>query len=131
MKPPYAAMVDRIDHQVMERDKSITIEECGYDEQGTPVIYLTKKMPLHNIQGEVSGVLGLSMDITQRKQAEEKLHVARLQAQDKSRKKSDFIRSLSHDLRTPFSGILGFAQYLQDNEVDPSKHEKLGYIIKS
>jgi len=52
-------------------------------------------------------------DITDRKQAEEALRIARDQALEASRAKSQLLSKVSHELRTPLGGIIGYAELLQ------------------
>ena len=64
------------------------------------------------IQHKVA-VYGVVADITKRKQYEEALAVARDQALEASRLKSQLLANVSHDLRTPLTTIIGYAQLLE------------------
>jgi PAS domain S-box-containing protein len=55
----------------------INKEELSVDPDGTQRWLLTTKVPLRNPQGMITGIVGISHDITERKQTEEKLAVER------------------------------------------------------
>ncbi len=60
------------DRQVIESGRSkLLIEEPQTTPEGKAIVLLTSKVPLRGPQGEVVGVLGTYMDITERKRAQE------------------------------------------------------------
>ena len=62
------------DRQVMETDQpKLNYEEPQIRPDGSQAWLMTSKMPLHDQDGRVTGVLGVYEDITERKQAEEAL----------------------------------------------------------
>jgi len=64
---------------------------------------------------KVIGFQALARDITAIKEAHEALRIARDQALEASRAKSQLLSKVSHELRTPLGGILGYAELLHDN----------------
>jgi PAS domain S-box-containing protein len=62
------------DRQVIESGSSkLHVEEPQTTPDGNTITLLTSKVPLRSSKGEVIGILGTYMDITQRKQTEEEL----------------------------------------------------------
>lgn len=66
-------------------------------------------------QGDVSGLVSVVTDITDRKKFEEDLLVAKQAAETASMAKDEFIANISHEIRTPITAILGFAGVLLEN----------------
>ncbi len=61
--------------------------------------------------------LTIGLDITDRKQREQALEVAKEEAEEASRLKSAMLANMSHEIRTPLTSILGFAEAIGE-EVD-------------
>lgn len=111
-----AAKLDHADEEVMRSGKERQLEETGHNQFGEPAIYFTQKSPLFNKQGEVIGLLGISIDITERKRIEKELLIAKEKAESSNRAKSQFLAVVNHELRTPLTGILGLANELKKKQ---------------
>jgi len=81
-------------------------------EDGRVIYFLSSRVPLFNYKNDVIGVVGVSIDITERHQAEKALKKAKLEAEAASYAKTEFISNMSHDIKTPLSGIIGLADVL-------------------
>jgi PAS domain S-box-containing protein len=96
------------DLETMARGEAILDkEERSIDPAGNETIILTSKVPLRNAAGEVTGLLGIIVDITARKQLELELQRAKEDADRAAQAKSDFVANVTHELRTPLTLILG------------------------
>ena len=72
----------------------------------------TKKIPIYDETGRPQYLLGISEDITERKESEAALVRARLAAEEANKAKSDFLANMSHEMRTPLNAIMGIADIL-------------------
>jgi len=72
---------------------------------GLPRWFSATKVPLIDKQGNVTGIIGVSRDITARQEVE--------------RLKSDFIATVSHELRTPLTSVHGSLRLLAGGATGP------------
>lgn len=121
----------RNDLEVMRTGKTINVEEKMASSDGKLRTFLSKKAPLKDEEGNCIGMLGLAFDITERKEIENKLVEAKLQAEKINRAKSDFIANISHDLRTPLHTVLGTAELLKLKPHLPEQEEHIDAVIQS
>lgn len=70
-------------------------------------------------------MVGVNYDITELKEAEEKLIAAKDKAEALDRLKSAFLANMSHEIRTPLNAIVGFSSLLMDTK---DVEEKKQYI---
>lgn len=119
------------DAQVMDTNTpKLNIEEPLVKADGSRVWLRTNKIPLHDDDGAVVGVLASYEDITPQKEAEAAIHQAREEAEAANQAKSEFLSRMSHELRTPLNAILGFGQILDKQDLAPLSKESVGYILK-
>jgi PAS domain S-box-containing protein len=125
--PEYARPFVEDDQQVIRTGQPLYHREesllCPDGERRT---FLTTKLPLRNAAGEITGLAGISRDITDRKQIEEAIREmneeleARVQERTQqleqaNRELEAFSYSISHDLRAPVRAISGFAQIIHED----------------
>ncbi len=86
---------------------------------------------LRDVAGTIIGYLLIGTDNTARKQAEEarqqmnaELTRAKLVAEKANLAKSEFLSSMSHELRSPLNAILGFAQLIDTGSPVPTPNQK-------
>ena len=92
---------------------------------------IDRGFPIYDDLGNCCGVTGVAVDVTKEKQIEVTLKLAKEEAEQASRAKSEFLLNMRHDFRTPFSGILGLAEFMMEREDNLAKKENLSYITQS
>ncbi|WP_438018320.1 ATP-binding protein [Sorangium sp. So ce315] len=110
----------QVDREVMEGGTPmLDIEEPLLRPDGQHRVLLTSKVPIRDERGEVTGLLGIYADITERKQMEIELQKAKEAADAAARAKGEFLTVMSHELRTPLSLILGPIESLLSSPDEP------------
>ena len=93
---------------------------------------LVTAAPLFDEQGKTRGCIGAHFDITERKEAEEKLRQAKEAAEAANRAKDQFLATLSHELRTPLTPVLAVVSSLErDERLDELVREELAMIRRN
>lgn len=99
--------------------------------EGNFIWVSSTKIPIRNKEGEITGLVGISIDVTDKQLAEQKLKEAREKAIESDKLKSAFLANMSHEIRTPMNGIIGFSNLLKNNALPKEQQlEYLGYIEK-
>lgn len=89
--------------------------------------FLSSKIPIRNKEGEITGLLGVSVNITDRKNVEEKLKgLAVLEA--KSKEMDQFAYVASHDLREPLLTVKNYLKVFLEDFDDGIDDEAQSYV---
>ncbi len=99
--------------------------------EGKEIIIESDVSSIIDDKGNFDGIVLSFRDITDRKRMEEKLKIALDKAEESNRMKTIFLNNMSHEFRTPMSGILGFAQILKDEMFDEQNKKIADMLIES
>lgn len=120
------------DKDVFKQEGLMVIEEEKIDTLYGPKLLYTKKIAVKDKKGNNKYLLGISEDITHRKEIENELIKAKEKAEESDRLKSAFLANMSHEIRTPMNGILGFADLLKQPQLSgEQQYEYINIIEKS
>ena len=101
-------------------------------------IYLSgKAAALYDSNGQRVGAIESIRDITERKQAEEALRAAHQEVQEKNAQlrelnasKDKFFSIIAHDLRSPFTALLGYIEVMEQQADDLSAERLKEYLAR-
>ncbi|MEL6864986.1 MAG: ATP-binding protein [Bacteroidota bacterium] len=97
---------------------------------GELIWVLISGAPFYNKKGEMTGSIGIHLDITKRKLLEEELKSARYLAEKAEQTERQFLANMSHEIRTPLNAIIGMSHLLYDQPPAEQQKEYLD-ILKS
>ena len=120
-------------HQYLKGETNTYYEFPALTSDGQE-IWLGQNVQIIRENGNIIGFQSVARNISDIKQAQDALAIARDQALEASRLKSKLLASVSHELRTPLSGILGYAELLHDDSFGPlilDQKSAVGNIIQS
>jgi len=84
----------------------------------------TDKIPFLNAQGDIVGIIGFAIDITERKAADDKIQKMNEELKESNFTKDKFFSIIAHDLKSPFQGLIGYSKILLEEYETLSKDER-------
>jgi PAS domain S-box-containing protein len=120
------------DIRVMENDTPmIKKETTNIKKDGTKTSFLTSKIPLKGANGKVTGLVGISLDISEIKQKEAELtnliNVTSLQ----NKKLRNFAHIVSHNLRSHTANFSMLLEFLVSEKDQEEKQKLLQMLIEA
>lgn len=72
--------------------------------------------------------VGIVRDISERKQQEESLRIAKEEAEKANISKSEFLANMSHEFRTPLHAMIGFSEIMLEKGDNLSTEKRISYL---
>ncbi|HEY8570053.1 ATP-binding protein [Microbulbifer sp.] len=109
---PQAQVYHEKDLELMHQRGQQVYESSVVYADGTLHDVIFNKAAYELADGRLGGLIGVILDITERKTLERELLQAKEKAEFYSRSKTQFLTNMSHEIRTPLNAIVGFSQVL-------------------
>jgi PAS domain S-box-containing protein len=126
--------------QVLREKKGTDYELTARARDGKETVVSFNAATFYDRDRKLQGVFAAARDITERKRLDQvlqeknvELESARSVAEKANLSKSEFLSSMSHELRSPLNAILGFAQLMESGSPLPTPTQKasIDQILKA
>ena len=118
MDMAYGKMAPLVEYQIIDRyGKTKWLQQSNvpfYDKEGNPI-----------------RVEGIVRDVTELKNALERVEQEKAKAEAASKTKSEFLANMSHEIRTPLNGIMGMLQLMETEAQTPKQGEYLNAAMQA
>jgi PAS domain S-box-containing protein len=139
------------DRQVAQTGQSLTTEEVYTCADGRQRVFLSTKSPVRDEQNEIVGVIGVSLDITERKELERereqqaaelalalvrrteearRAEKAEQLLREADRRKNEFLATLAHELRNPLAPLRNALELIRRSHDDNTVVEQSRSIME-
>jgi two-component system aerobic respiration control sensor histidine kinase ArcB len=116
------------DFIVLSTGKELCIEESSVSKDSVELVELSTKKPIKDKVGNIIGIMGVTVDITDLKIKEKMLWDQTKSLEEALSAKKRFFNSLSHEIRTPIHIINSIAEELYTNFDHFSKEESKSFL---
>ncbi|MEM9888091.1 MAG: response regulator [Bacteroidota bacterium] len=110
---------------------SDSYEVLGRNKRGEMRWWMISGAPNYNDSGEITGSIGIHLDITEQRRLQDRLEQALISAQKASKAKAVFLSNMSHEIRTPLNGIVGMIRQMKKGQLDEPQRNYLHSASKA
>ena len=104
----------------LQRGVSFTAELLNYPKTGDPYFVQMNITPIRDARGEIERFIAIETDTTELHEARAALEAAKKRAESANEAKTQFLATVSHEMRTPLNAIIGSVELALREEADPA-----------
>lgn len=127
----YGTAADERDRLVLESGRATGFYEVSYPgSDGQQLTLWSNKLPLIDVDGALTGVLTVGIDVTELKRAQREIEQQReaLHQSEKLTALGSLLAGVAHELNNPLSIVVGRATMLEEQVTDPWLVDRIGKI---
>jgi PAS domain S-box-containing protein len=119
--------------RVLSEKKITNYELTAHARDGKETVVSYNATTFYDRDRKLQGVFAAARDVTERKRMDAELESAKSVAEKANLAKSEFLSSMSHELRSPLNAILGFGQLMESDTPPPTPSQKecIAQILKA
>ncbi len=126
------AEIGRVAGPLLEQGRSVELERQVRHKNGSLIWCRLLAQALDPNDARNGGTIWIAEDVTEKRQTEKELALARDAAEAANRAKSAFLANTSHEIRTPLHGLLGIARLATQPDLDAARRQRyLSLILDS
>lgn len=129
LPPEYLKILER-QNQNRQTGETGVYEVPLIKKNGERIWALISGAPVIDMDGNMTGSIGIHYDITRQKNLQRELEEARQRAEAAQEAEKQFLANMSHEIRTPLNAIIGMSYLLYDTKPTQEQLELLE-ILKS
>lgn len=119
------------EHKERSKGRASSYELRLNKKDGSRIWTIISGAPIFDENGVLVGSMGIHYDITDRKQLEQELELAKQIAEDARQAEKQFLANMSHEIRTPLNAIIGMTHLLYDTRPNKQQYEYLDILKTS
>ena len=110
-------------NRIMTGKESVHFASNRLKKDGKEIKTSTSAMPIFDSEGKVSGLIAVIIDDTEAYLARKEILESNAALKLATRTKSDFLATISHEIRTPINGVIGMTGLLLDTELSSEQRK--------
>lgn len=117
--------------EILEKSVGNEVIVFSWEKAGKLNWYSASRSPIFGTKGDSLGEIVVLRDVTSEKDYQQKLELAKEEADKANRSKSEFLANMSHEIRTPLNGVIGFTELLGNTPLSDQQRRYVSTAFNS